>query len=191
MTIDEVKRILVIGAGTMCHQIGFLCALHGYDGVLYDVLPEILETVPGKLSRLADQFIHRGRLEAGEKTAVLNRFTFTGLPETAGADVDIVTESVPEDPRLKGKIFSQFNQLRPEHTIFTTNTSTLVPSMFADATGRPDRFLAFHFHDILHADVVDVMPHPEPPLNLLRSSVISPDGSIKPSSFWKKKILAM
>ncbi len=160
MKIDEVRRILTIGAGTMGHQIGFLCAMNGYDVVVYDVAPDIFEATRKRLAQLANRFVKRGRLPAGEKAAVLGRITFTNDAKAAASEVDIVTESVPEDPKLKGRIFAQFNRLCPARTVFTTNTSTLVPSMFAEATGRPDRFLAFHFHDILLTDVVDVMPHP-------------------------------
>ena len=160
MKIDDVKRILAIGAGTMGHQIGFLCAMNGYDVVVYDVGPGILEAACKRVEQLADRFIEKGRLPAEEKAAVLNRITFTDDANVAATEIDIVTESVPEDPKLKGKVFSAFNRLCPTRTVFTTNTSTLVPSMFAEATGRPERFLAFHFHDILLTDVVDVMPHP-------------------------------
>ena len=160
MKIDEVKRILTIGAGTMGHQIGFLCALHGYDVVVYDVEKESLAVARDRVARLAGRFVKKGRLAAETKAAVLDRITYTDDAPSAAIDIDIVSESVPEDPALKGSIFSTFNRLCPERTVFTTNTSSLVPSMFADATGRPDRFLAFHFHDILLTDVVDVMPHP-------------------------------
>jgi len=160
MKIDDVKRILVIGAGTMGHQIGFLCALHGYDVVVYDVNDDFLAAARSRVDRLSDRFIARKRFAEEQKESVLARMSFTSDAGAAAADADIVTESVPEDPALKGKIFAQFNRLCPERTVFTTNTSSLVPSMFADATGRPDRFLAFHFHDILLTDVVDVMPHP-------------------------------
>ncbi len=61
---------------------------------------------------------------------------------------------------LKGKVFAQFNKLCPERTIFTTNTSYLVPSMFAEASGRPEKLAALHFHDLRASNVVDVMPHP-------------------------------
>ena len=160
MKIDEVKRILTIGAGTMGHQIGFLCAMNGYDVVVYDVAPDIFEATRKRLAQLADRFVKSGRLPAAEIAAVLDRITFTNDAKAAAAEVDIVTESVPEDPDLKSRVFAQFNRLCPARTVFTTNTSTLVPSMFAAASGRPDRFLAFHFHDILLTDVVDVMPHP-------------------------------
>ena len=160
MKIDDVNRILAVGAGTMGHQIGFLCALHGYEVVIYDVAPQILEKAATRIGQLADRMIKSGRLSAEKKPAVLGRITFTDDAQAAAAEVDIVTESVPEDPELKGKIFGQFNRLCPQRTVFTTNTSSLVPSMVAEATGRPDRFLAFHFHDILLTNVVDVMPHP-------------------------------
>ena len=72
-----------------------------------------------------------------------------------------MSESVPEDPALKGRVLAQFNALCPARTIFTTNTSTLLPSMFAAATGRPDRVVALHFHPpVWSSNVADVMPHP-------------------------------
>lgn len=79
----------------------------------------------------------------------------------AAAEADLVSESVPEDPVLKGRVFAELNTLCPPRTIFTTNSSTLLPSMFAAATGRPDRFVALHFHlPVWDANVADVMPHP-------------------------------
>lgn len=160
MKIGDVKKVLAIGAGTMGYQIGFLCAVHGYDVAIYDVNKESLEFAKKRVDRLADKFIGRGRLKAEDKAAVLSRIIFTDDAAMAAKDADIVTESVPESVSLKGKIFGEFNALCPERTIFTTNTSTLLPSMFAKETGRPEKFLAFHFHDVLHTDVVDIMPHP-------------------------------
>ncbi|BBO67890.1 3-hydroxybutyryl-CoA dehydrogenase [Desulfosarcina alkanivorans] len=160
MKIDQVKRILALGAGTMGHQIGFLCAVHGFEVRIYDKAPDMLDRARGRVDRLVRGFIKNGRIDAEDAPAILNRISYTDDAVSAAVDVDIVTESVPEDPELKGEVFSTFNRLCPQRTVFTTNTSTLVPSMFAEATGRPDRFLAFHFHDILLTDVVDVMPHP-------------------------------
>ena len=160
MRIDDVKRVLAIGAGTMGHQIGFLCAMRGYEVVIYDLSAEALDNARVRVAKLAEKMIKIGRLPATQKADVLGRIAFTDNASEAATEVDIVTESVPEDPGLKGKIFHQFNALCPERTVFTTNTSSLVPSMFAEATGRPEKFLAFHFHDILFTDVVDIMPHP-------------------------------
>ena len=67
MKIDEVRRILTIGAGTMGHQIGFLCAVNGFDVVVYDVAPDIFEATRKRLAQLADRFVKNGRLPAGKR----------------------------------------------------------------------------------------------------------------------------
>jgi len=90
----------------------------------------------------------------------MGRITVTSDPQAAAKDADIISESVPEDPAIKAKVFTQFNELCPERTIFTTNTSLLMPSTFAKATGRPEKLVALHFHDLRANNVVDVMPHP-------------------------------
>ncbi len=95
--------------------------------------------------------------EAAE--AALARIHYTSRPED-GADADLLSESVLEDPDLKAKVFAQFHQICQPKTVFTTNTSTLVPSMWAEATGRPAQFAALHFLDPFEANLVDVMPHP-------------------------------
>jgi 3-hydroxybutyryl-CoA dehydrogenase len=71
--------------------------------------------------------------------------TYTLHPED-GANADLVSESVYEDPELKARVFAQLNAICPAHTIFTTNTSTLLPSLYAAATGRPAQFAALHFY---------------------------------------------
>ena len=77
----------------------------------------------------------------------------------AAKDADFISESVLEDLAIKKKVWAQFAALCPPHTIFTTNTSYLLPSWFAAETGRPNLFCAFHFHDVFTANVVDIMPH--------------------------------
>jgi len=91
----------------------------------------------------------------------LGRLKYFEQPSAAAEGVDLVSESVLEDPKVKGEVFAQLNTLCAPHTLFTTNTSTLLPSRFAQATGRPAQFAAFHFHNpVWLANVVDVMPHP-------------------------------
>jgi 3-hydroxybutyryl-CoA dehydrogenase len=75
-------------------------------------------------------------------------------------DADLINESVTEDIAIKEKVWRQFGELAPSKTIFTTNTSYLLPSQFAAISGRPEKFCAFHFHDVFTAKVVDIMPHP-------------------------------
>lgn len=161
MKIDDLQRVLILGAGTMGQQIGLQCALHGYEVRIYDIMPEALQAAEKQIERYAQGLIAEGRLAEPEAAAVLARITITGDPAQAAEDADLLSESVPEQPKLKGQVLGQFNELCPPHTIFTTNSSTLVPSQFAGATGRPDRFCAFHFHQpVWTANVVDIMPHP-------------------------------
>jgi 3-hydroxybutyryl-CoA dehydrogenase len=161
MRIDDVKRVLILGAGTMGQQIGLECAMHGYDVVYYDLSQEILDKALRRISKLGSWFVSSGRLTEEEIKHALGRISATPEAAKAAQDVDLISESVPEDPELKGKVFAQFDKLCPERTIFTTNTSTLVPSMFAKATGRPEKLVALHFHDTRSTNVVDLMPHPD------------------------------
>jgi 3-hydroxybutyryl-CoA dehydrogenase len=160
MNVEEIKKVLVVGSGTMGRQIGFLCAMNGYDVALYDLSEELLAKAMARIRKMADGYVKAGRLSQTEADAAIRRIFPSSDPERAGRDADFISESVPEDPALKGEVFALFNRICPERAIFTTNTSTLLPSMFAEATGRPDRFAAFHFHDVRFTNLVDIMPHP-------------------------------
>ena len=159
MNIDDIKRVLVLGAGTMGRQIGYICALHGMEVVFYDVSEEILGQAGDYMPKMARRVAKCGLFESDDHDGAIGRISFTNQAEKAAEGVDIVSESVPEDPKLKGEILAMFNRLCPPETIFTTNTSSLLPSMFAEATGRPDKLCALHFHDVTKSKVVDVMPH--------------------------------
>jgi len=158
--LNKMKNILIIGAGTMGLQIGLVSAVSGFDVIIYDAFEKALEQAEKRVQKLAARLVNQGRIDKEKTEAGLLRIQFTTDPEFAGKSADLISESVPEDPVLKQQVFSQFNKICPAHTIFTTNSSTLVPSMIADATGRPDRFAALHFHDCAITNVVDVMPHP-------------------------------
>ncbi|MBU1171832.1 MAG: 3-hydroxyacyl-CoA dehydrogenase [Proteobacteria bacterium] len=160
MRIESIKKILILGAGTMGQQIGFVCALHGYDVVIYDISETMLATAEKYIRKSTGTMGLYGAFTPQEYESAVKRIQYTSNPKEAADGVDLVNESVPEDPGLKGQIFSQFNALCPPDTIFTTNTSSLVPSMFAQATGRPDKFCALHFHVVNMTKIVDVMPHP-------------------------------
>lgn len=160
MNINDVKRVVLLGAGTMGQQISVPCSLAGYDVVIYDINEDSLKKAVERIQRLFGWLIRSEKCTQEQADAAMKRISTSTDPELAAKDADIISESIPEKPDLKVKVFSQFNQLCPERTIFTTNTSTLLPSMIAEATGRPDKFLALHFHDVKVTNVVDIMPHP-------------------------------
>ncbi len=160
MKPEDIRNILMIGAGNMGQQIGFLCAMNGFNVIMYDVGKEELKRAENRMTKLAAQFVASSHLTREKADTALRRIQYIPDAAEAAHEADLVSESVPEDPALKGRVFAQFNKLCPYRTVFTTNTSTLIPSMFAEATGRPDRFAAFHFHDVRVTNVVDIMPHP-------------------------------
>lgn len=159
MKIEDIKKILILGAGTMGQQIGFWFASHNYDVTIYDISEDILQTAQNRIKELSDQMVTFEKMDKKNALDAQTRIFYTTDMEQAAKDTDFISESVPEKPELKGRIFHQFHQLCKPETIFTTNTSTLLPSMFAKATGRPERLCAFHFHDIRMTAVVDIMPH--------------------------------
>lgn len=159
MNIDDIRHVLVVGTGTMGQKIALQCARYGYEVIAYDGFAKSLENAQERIPAYAADLVSQGLMSAAEAEATLARITYTLNPED-GAQADLISESVLEDPELKGKIFAQFNAICPPHTLFTTNTSTLLPSMFAAATGRPDKFAALHFYGVWIKNLADIMPHP-------------------------------
>ncbi len=153
-----IRHVLVVGAGTMGRQIAWQCATHGFDVTLTDADPAALERAAKAIERFAAGAAGAGVLSETGARAALGRLRVAAEPDYT--TVDLVSESVYEDPAVKGQVFARLNALCPPQTIFTTNTSTLLPSMFAAATGRPERFCALHFHlPVWTATVADVMAH--------------------------------
>lgn len=157
----KINKVVVVGAGTMGRQIGFQCAVSGFATVMVDEREQALEECRRNQLDFAGLFVaKRGASQEAVDAAIARLSSTTDLAE-ACRDADLVSESVPEDPEIKRAVFGQLNQHCPVHTIFTTNTSTLLPSQFAESTGRPDRFLALHFaNPVWEANIGEVMPHP-------------------------------
>ncbi len=159
MKVDDIRKILVVGTGTMGQKIALQCARFGYEVIAYDPVSKSLENARVKIPALAAELVAQRKMTPEASEAALSRIRYTSRPED-GADADLLSESVIEDPDLKAKVFAQFNQVCQPKTIFTTNTSTLLPSMYSEATGRPAQFAALHFYGVFDHNLVDVMPHP-------------------------------
>lgn len=160
MKQDTIRRALIIGAGTMGLEIAWQCASHGYDVVIYDAFAKALRDSERRLIDYSAELLGHGIISPDQARDAFKRIAFVADPKNAAQGVDLISESITEDPKIKGKVFAQFNTLCPPETIFTTNTSTLLPSQFAKASGRPGRLLALHFHPpVWTHNIVDVMPH--------------------------------
>lgn len=156
----KIKKVCVLGAGTLGTRVALQAALSGYEVSLYDInlkslksAKEVMETIVTKLAKASG-------LESESGLMAIEKITFTKDPKVAVHEADIINESVLEEVSVKTEVWKLFGEIAPEKTIFTTNTSYLLPSMFAEVSGRPPRFCAFHFHDVFTAKVVDIMPHP-------------------------------
>jgi len=161
MQASDIKKVLIIGSGTMGRHIGLQNALFGCDVVLYDLDEEVLKTAVNHIGKIAAGLVKGGYITEEMAAAAKSRISATTSMEEAARGVDLVSESVPENIELKKKVWGEFSRYLSKDAILTTNTSTLVPSLFAEASGNPARFLAWHFAiPVFIANIVDVMPHP-------------------------------
>jgi 3-hydroxybutyryl-CoA dehydrogenase len=159
MNIDEIKQVGIAGAGTMGREIGFQVALAGLDVIVYDVAEESLSDLKDKIrARFATPVRADVPVPAAEMMeSALSRLTMTTNIEDL-AEVDLISESVYEELSVKKTVWAKLGSICSEKTIFTTNTSSLAPSTYADSTGRPEAFAAMHFHLPIEVNrLVDVM----------------------------------
>lgn len=159
MTLADIKKVLIIGSGTLGLRIGLQSALSGFDTTIYDIHEKAFDAARKIHVSILKSLVAKKIISPEESDMALQRIHFNLDPVAAANEADFVSESVLEDLDVKKKVWSQFATLCPAHAIFTTNTSYLLPSWFAAETGRPGLFCAFHFHDVFLANVVDIMPH--------------------------------
>jgi len=161
MKIEDIKRILILGSGTMGVQIGIQSAMHGYYVNIFIRNPAKNDIVWDDIQKRMNLIVSEHVISREEADQMLKRIYTTNDPADAAKDVDLLSESIPEIVSLKREIFERFNKLCPKHTIFTTNTSLLLPSWLAKSTGRPEKFLALHFNTPVYiTKTADIMGHP-------------------------------
>lgn len=165
----QIKNITIIGTGNLGARIGLQAAISGYQVIFYDITDAALEKAKLVIDKVVGQLIKSGTLTIDQRQAALLRIRYTTDLKIALTDCDLISESVTEELAIKEKVWQQIGELAPAKTIFTTNTSYLLPSQLATISSRPEKFCAFHFHDVFYARVVDIMPHPttDPSLILL------------------------
>jgi 3-hydroxybutyryl-CoA dehydrogenase len=140
----SVSRIGVIGAGTMGRGIAQLAALGGYETVLYDVAPDLVEGGAEGLREALDNGADRGRWSVDEaKAAAARAETVTELGRLR--DCGLIVEAAPEKLELKREIFTALaGEVGPE-PVFATNTSSLRVTEIAVGVPQPERVVGMHF----------------------------------------------
>jgi 3-hydroxybutyryl-CoA dehydrogenase len=140
----EIKKIGVVGFGTMGAGIALLCARFNYHVIVSDVEQKYLEKGWNRVNSELSRDIEKGRATQKDKEAIMGRIKRT----TAISDFyecDIVIEAAVEDMDTKKKILVQLDKACPPHTLLATNTSCLSVTDLAVATQRPDKVLGLHF----------------------------------------------
>ncbi len=140
----DVKKVTVVGAGTMGNGIVQVFAQHGYDVVMIDVKEELLERGMKTIGKSLDRFIKKELIAEKDKEDILSRIkTSTELRDAA--DSQLVVEAVFEDYDVKKEVFTTLDGVCAEDVIFASNTSSISITALAAATKRPDRFIGMHF----------------------------------------------
>jgi len=142
---EEIKKVAVIGAGTMGHGIAQVFAMKGYQVNLLDINEEILKKAKQSIAWSLEKFVEKRRIRKEDADAALSRINTTTAYEEAVSDIDLAIEAVPEDIELKKKIFAKVDEIAPPHAIIATNTSTLSITEMGNATKRPDKAVGMHW----------------------------------------------
>ncbi len=144
MTIDSIKTVAVLGAGTMGNGIAHVFARAGYSVILRDVEERFLQRGIETIGKNLDREVKKGKLTEGEKPAVLARLKpVTDMAAIAAADFAL--EAVPEKLEIKRVVLTEADRLLRPEVILASNTSSISMTTLAAMTKRPDRFVGMHF----------------------------------------------
>jgi len=142
----EIARAAVVGAGLMGHGIAQIVAQVGKSEVyLTDVKQEFLDSGLKMIDDSLGRFVRKGELSLNELAEIKGRIHPTLSLEEAIHEADIVVEAAPEDVQLKQRLLSQIDKIAPQHTIMTSNTSSISITLLAKATKRPEKLCGMHF----------------------------------------------
>jgi 3-hydroxybutyryl-CoA dehydrogenase len=140
----DIRTVGVVGAGQMGNGIAHVMAIAGYDVLLNDVSAEALEKAVALIRKNLERQVSRDKITADAMEAALARITTTQDLPTLGK-ADLIIESATEREEIKQKIFDALLPHLAEHTILTSNTSSISITRLASRTDRPERFMGFHF----------------------------------------------
>jgi 3-hydroxybutyryl-CoA dehydrogenase len=156
----EIRRIAVIGAGTMGHGIAQVAAIAGYQTRLTDTSPDALAAAMSRVAANLTGAVSRGKITQQDADAATARIVTAADVAAAAADADLVIEAVAESLPVKEELFRQLDAAVSDSAILATNTSSLSVTRIANATRRPDRVVGMHFFNPVHLmKLVEVITH--------------------------------
>jgi 3-hydroxybutyryl-CoA dehydrogenase len=145
MTVSDIRKVSVIGAGLMGHGIAQEFALAGYEVGLHDLSEEKLQRAVVSMQTNLEFLSANDLMTETQPEGALNNIHCSTVLREVAFEADVVIEAVFEDLDLKREVFAALDRECPERTILASNTSTLLPSLLASATQRPDKILVAHY----------------------------------------------
>ena len=162
----QIKRVGVVGAGTMGNGIAQAFAQSGFEVLLWDAVPAAVDRARASIERSLGKFVEKGKLTAEDRDAALGRLeAFPSLDPFANADY--VVEAIAETVESKTAVFKRLDAITRKEVILSSNTSSISITLLGAATRRPDKVLGMHF-----MNPVPLMPLVE----LIRGQATSPES---------------
>ena len=144
MTVDSIKTVGVLGAGTMGNGIAHAFARAGYHVILRDVEQQFLDRAMETIAKNLDREVKKGKLTEAEKPTVLARLKAV-TDFGALAEADFMVEAVPEKMEIKRTVLTEVDKLLRPEVILASNTSSISVTTLAAMTSRPEKFVGMHF----------------------------------------------
>jgi len=144
MSVENIKKIGVIGAGQMGRGIAHVSALAGYDVILMDSNADALAVALDTIKNYMDRQVEKGKAEQADVDAALPRIT-TSAEMSAFSDTDLVIEAATENEEVKKAILKDLCPVLKPEAIIASNTSSISITRLAAKTDRPGQFVGMHF----------------------------------------------
>ena len=139
-----ISNVTVIGGGLMGSGIAQVCGLAGITTTVREVNSTLADKARANITKSLDKGVEKGKVTADARNAALAMLSFT-TDLSAAKNSDLVIEAIVEDLAVKDALFKELDAVCPSHTIFASNTSSLVIAEMAAMTKRADRFCGLHF----------------------------------------------
>ncbi len=145
MKVDDIKKVVVLGAGDMGHGIAEVALLGGYKVAMRDIEQRFVDTGLQRIKDSLEKLAVKQKISEDNRKAMLGNIEiFVDMGE-AVKDADFVIEAAPEIMDLKRKVFQELDKLAPKHAVLASNTSNMSITEIASVTGRPEKVVGMHF----------------------------------------------
>src|SRR5688500_13030634 len=140
----QIKRVGVIGAGTMGNGIAQVFAQSGFEVRVHDAAAGAVDRARASIEKSLGKFVEKGKLTAEQRDAAIARIQPAASIDALG-DVDYVVEAIVENPDVKKRLFEDLDRVTRPEVILSSNTSSISITTLGAATKRPDKVLGMHF----------------------------------------------